>query len=74
MNEQPSELMVEILKRIQADIAYVKNDMQDLKQAIIGIRQQLYVMEGNDLRQERTVAGLQLDMERIKNRLDLSDA
>lgn len=68
------DLVVEILRHLQADMAQVKTSLHDLQEGQTSIRNQLHAMQGDTLRQERTIAGLQLDMERIKTRLDLTDA
>jgi hypothetical protein len=41
---------------------------------ITGLRQQFHTREGFDLRQAEAIAALQVEVERIKTRLELSDA
>jgi hypothetical protein len=74
MTRITNELMYEVLKSIQADIAVMKGDIRELKEGQISLRTQIHSMHGDALRQERTIAGLHLDMDRIKARLDLTDA
>ncbi len=74
MTDVTNELMYEVLKRIQADTAVLKEGQASIKQEIVSVRKQLHVIQGDNLRQEQTVAGVQLDIDRIKTRLDLSDA
>ena len=58
MVEQSENLVLEILRQIQSDIAEKKNDIKDLKAGQIETRMQLHSMDGNVLRQERTMAAL----------------
>lgn len=69
-----NELMYELLKKVRGELAEMKGDMKDLKEGQISIRNQLHAMQGDTLRQERTIATLQHDVDRIKNRFDLTDA
>lgn len=73
MVEQTETLVLEILRRIQADIAEMKTDIKDLKAGQIEIRMQLHSMDGNLLRQERTIAALHVKVDRIETRLDFTD-
>jgi hypothetical protein len=41
---------------------------------VISLRKQLHAIEGEALRREVTIASIQIDVDRIKSRLDLSDA
>ena len=51
----------------------MKTDIKDLKAGQIEIRMQLHSMDGNVLRQERTIAALQVKVDRIETRLDFTD-
>ena len=73
MVEQSDNLVLEILRRIQSDIAEIKNDIKDLKAGQIETRMQLHSMDGYVLRQERTMAALQVKVDRIETRLDFTD-
>jgi septal ring factor EnvC (AmiA/AmiB activator) len=73
MVEQTENLVLEILRRMQSDIAEMKTDIRDLKTGQIEIRMQLHSMDGNVLRQERTMASLQVKVDRIETRLDFTD-
>lgn len=74
MKRITNELIYEVLKNVQADISELKSVVVELKEGQIGLRGQLHAIQGDALRQERTVAGVQLDIDRIKSRLDLTDA
>ena len=73
MIEQTENLVLENLRRMQSDIAEMKTDIKDLKAGQIEIRMQLHSMDGNVLRQERTMAALQVKVDRIEPRLEFTD-
>ena len=62
MVEQTETLVLEILRRIQADIAEMKTDIKDLKAGQIEIRMQLH-----------SIAALHVKVDRIETRLDFTD-
>jgi septal ring factor EnvC (AmiA/AmiB activator) len=64
---EPHELIFDHLRAIRADLADVKLDIRDLKQSMLALRTDM-------LRQERAIASVENDIDRIKVRLDLSDA
>jgi hypothetical protein len=73
MAAQTDSLVMDILRKIQSDLADVKTRGQDLATGLTGIREQLHVMEGNALRMERTVATVLVRLDRIEKRLELVD-
>lgn len=74
MTDEPTHLMLEHLKAIRADMTWIKAELQDLKEGQISFREQLHALHGDLLRQERSIAALQLDVGRVKARLTLVDA
>ena len=74
MPEISLELMYEVLKKIQADIATMKADLADVKSIHLRLREDFNRFEGDLLRFERIEAGTQLRLARIENRLNLNDA
>jgi hypothetical protein len=74
MTQDLQQLMFEILKRLQADVAEIKQGQRGIREEIIGVRQQLHAIQGDGLRQEQTIAGILVDLDRIKSRLELADA
>jgi septal ring factor EnvC (AmiA/AmiB activator) len=64
---EPHELIFDHLRAIRTDLADVKLDIRDLKQSMLALRTDM-------LRQERAIASVENDIDRIKVRLDLSDA
>lgn len=69
-----NELIYEILKQIQTDIADLKKANTRHDEQFTAIRHMLVAMQGDDLRQEAMLAALRLDVDTIKRRLDLIDA
>lgn len=82
MSEQEAHNFThDLLKKIQAGIVELRNgqvdlrrDMRDLKEAQIGTRDEIQALRRDMLRQERGFAALQLDMDKVKSRLELNDA
>ena len=69
-----NELMYEVLKKIQADVAVVKADLSDVKSMQLRMREDFNRFEGDLFRFERVEAGTQLRLDRIETRLNLTDA
>jgi hypothetical protein len=74
MADTTDNLVLDHLRALRADTADVKSAIQDLRDGQIGIRAQLHALQGDLLRQERTLAAVQVDLDRIKARVDLVDA
>lgn len=73
MIEVTQELIYEVLKKMQIDVAHLKDGVRDLRQDNIGIRNDIHAMQGdiNDLRASDVKI---IDcLERIENRLDLRE-
>lgn len=69
-----NELMYEVLKKVQADVAVMKADLADVKAMQLRLREDFNRFEGDLLRFERIEAGTQLRLDRIETRLSLNDA
>ncbi|MGB4967716.1 MAG: hypothetical protein WBO35_05960 [Candidatus Saccharimonadales bacterium] len=74
MTEPTSDLLFEVLKEIQANVAYIRRRMDDHDEQFKSIRHMLMAMQGDDLRHEATIAAMRVDIDRINKRLNLSDA
>ena len=74
MTDAPDNLVLELLRAVRSDLATVKADLHDVKDSVISMREELNAMRRDGLRQERAFATMQVDVDRIKNRLDLQDA
>jgi hypothetical protein len=74
MGGEPQDLLMEILRPIQADVAVLRNNDQEFRSQLIDIRQLLVTMQNDALRQERSMAAMQVELDRVKSRLELRDA
>lgn len=63
-------LVLEIPRRLQADMSGLKQGQRSLRDELIGVRQHLHAMEGDILRQEQEVAGIPVKLDRIDTHLD----
>jgi hypothetical protein len=68
---ETENLVLEVLRRLQTDLADVKQGQRSIRDELIGVRQQLHAMQGDILRQEQDIAGILVQLDRIKTRLDL---
>jgi len=64
-------LVLDILRRLQSDMADLKQGQRSIRDELIGVRQQLHAMQGDSLRREQEVAGILVQLDRINTRLDL---
>lgn len=71
---EPTNLILEHLRYIRGEIGEIKSGVREVKAEIISLRQQMNALQGDGLRREEVIAGLQVDLDRIKSRLDLHDA
>ena len=75
-----NELIYEVLKRIQADLTEVKAAQADHSRQFIRVREDINSLRGDihglhsdDLRRERMQEKMDVRLERIETRLNLSD-
>ena len=70
MAEATQELMYELLKKLQTDMSYVKDNLRDLRQDNVRIRNDIHVVQG-DINSLRASDVQIIDrLERIENRLE----
>ena len=74
MSDSPENLILEHLRAIRAELNVLKEGQADMRADILSIRKYLHNIQGDALRREQTIAVMQVDIDRIKTRLDLSDA
>jgi phage shock protein A len=70
----PQNIVLDMLRAVRGDLAEVKASIADLKDGQISIPEEIQAMRRDSLRQERTIAAVQVDLDRVKARLELSDA
>jgi hypothetical protein len=69
-----NELLYEVLKKVQADVAFMKSDLADVKAMQLRMREDMNRFASDFLRVERMEAETQIRLDRIEQRLNLSDA
>ena len=74
MIEPTNQLFFEILKSIQAALAEVKATQAEHTRQLIRVREDINNLRGDDLRREAAQAHIDLPLERIERRLELTDA
>jgi hypothetical protein len=74
MTNTPESLVLEHLRVIRTDVAMIKADLADVKAMQLRMREDFNRFEGDLLRFERIEAGMQLRLDRIETRLNLTDA
>ena len=68
-----ADLVYEVLKRIQADIALLKEGQRDLRQDNLAIRNQIHSMQGDINSIRGSMAQMDQRRARTKNRLELRE-
>lgn len=73
MVDDPHEIILEHLRYLRTRADTTDAAVRDLKTMVIGLREDVNGLRGDVLRQERALAVVETDIERIKARLDISD-
>ncbi len=73
MVDDPHELILDHLRAIRQDLSEAKRERAELKDAVLAGREDVNSLRGDVLRIERGLAAVEVDVDRIKVRLDLSD-
>jgi septal ring factor EnvC (AmiA/AmiB activator) len=74
MPQITNELIYEILKSLQASQAEIKATLSDHTHQLIRVREEINALRSDDLRRESLHAQMDSRLQRIENRLNLSDA
>jgi hypothetical protein len=74
MTQITNELIYEVLKQLQSGLAEIKATQADQNRQLIRIREDINGLRGDDLRRETMQAQMDTRLQRIENRLNLSDA
>ena len=64
--DNTENLVLDHLRAIRADIKILKNGQAELKQEILSVKNSLHNIQGDALRREQTIAGVQVAIDRIK--------
>ena len=73
MIEVTQDLIYEILKKIQADVSYLKDGHRDLRHDNNSIRSQIHLMQGDLNNLHGNVTQVLDRLDRIETRLDLRE-
>jgi hypothetical protein len=74
MAQITNELIYEILKNIQVGQTEIKATLADHTHQLIRVREEINALRSDDLRRESLQAQMDTRLQRIENRLNLSDA
>jgi hypothetical protein len=74
MAQITNELIYEILKSLQADQIEIKTTLADHTHQLIRVHEEINALRGDDLRRESLQAQMDTRLQRIENRLNLTDA
>jgi hypothetical protein len=69
-----NELIYKVLIAVRDDVRHIRQRVDDHDEQFKAIRHMLAAMQSDDMRHEATITGLRSDVDRIKRRLELSDA
>ena len=69
-----NELIYDVLKQVQADVAEVKGTLADHTRQFIRVREDINNLRGDGLRRESLQTQMDVQLQRIEKRLNLSDA
>ena len=73
MTDEAASVMLEILKRLQADIAEIRSDMHLMRMEMTAMRHDLSSLRTMQDVHVAEIATLKTRVERIERRLDLAD-
>jgi hypothetical protein len=68
MTEITNELMYNVLKKIQEDVSHIRDRVDDHDQQFIRMREEIHSMRGDVLRVGRSVAEMQVKIDRLERR------
>ena len=74
MTEITNQLIYEILRQLQTGQTEIKNVLTDHTRQLLRIREDINSLRSDDLRREAMQAQLDIRLERIETRLNLTDA
>ena len=74
MADVNNQLLYEILKTIQSGQAELKAALADQSRQLIKIREEINSLRGDDLRREALQAQMDVRLDRIEHRINLTDA
>jgi hypothetical protein len=73
MADQTQELMFEILRKMQADMALLKDGQRETRQDLNSLRNHMHLMQGDFNNMRGTLTQVLDRLDRIENRLELRE-
>ncbi|PKP65530.1 MAG: hypothetical protein CVT86_03235 [Alphaproteobacteria bacterium HGW-Alphaproteobacteria-8] len=73
MTDDRADLMLEILKRLQAGQSRLEEKVDRLASEFVGMKQHMAAFMTSEFHQDAEIAALKLRLDRIERRLDLTD-
>jgi hypothetical protein len=73
VTDDTESLVLEILKRLQAEFALMREDMRGMRAEMTALKQHMAAFMTNELTQDSDIASIKLRLDRIERRLDLAD-
>jgi hypothetical protein len=74
MADEPHNIILDHLRYLRTKADTTDASLRELKTMVITLREDVNGLRGDILRQERALAAVEVDLDRIKTRLDLRDA
>jgi regulator of replication initiation timing len=74
MAEVTNELLLEVLKKVQGRLNIVADDVSDIKQRLVTIETYVSTLVREDARLNERLGHLETRLNRVEQRLELSDA
>lgn len=73
-DDTPDNIVLNYLREFRADFDSMRKEVSDIKHDVHTIKKTMLMVQSDALRREETIAGMQVAIDRIKRRLDLTDA
>ena len=73
MADEPTNLVLEHLKHIQADISDLKTSVVEVREGLLSLRDDVHAIRGDLLRHEHILTSLDSRLRRVETRLELVD-
>lgn len=74
MSQVTNEIIYEVLKKIQSEVSGLKQTLADHTHHLLRLREDVNNLRSDDLRRETLQAQMDVRLERIETRLNLTDA
>lgn len=73
MTDETQNLVLEILKRLQADFVLMREDIHGVRSEMASLKHHMAAFMSHEITQDSEIAAVKLRLERIERRLDLID-